>query len=292
VSAVTEAGDYRALGETAWRWVLDQVRGSDGPWLPDTVGDKPPAGPAADRDSLYAGIAGLAPVLAELAHARALTPEEVSLRDAIAERLAAEVPTREDASLYDGLAGDVTALRLLAPGRERPALRRIADLATPTGWAPSPGSGATVPTSDITTGAAGVVLAATWAGSDAAEEIMTVGGEALLGAAEPTDAGLDWRMWPGYRSSMPNFSHGTAGVGATLAVTGAALGRDDFVAAALKGAQDVLAACTRCSRAGCPRGCAPASGTTTVAAAARRASATRSWTRTRIWRNPITCAAP
>jgi len=30
------------------------------------AGDAPPAGPAADRDSVYAGIGGLAPVLAEL----------------------------------------------------------------------------------------------------------------------------------------------------------------------------------------------------------------------------------
>ena len=53
---------YRELGEAAWTWVLGQVRGADGPWLPDVVPDgDPPTTPAADRDSLYAGIAGLAP---------------------------------------------------------------------------------------------------------------------------------------------------------------------------------------------------------------------------------------
>ena len=57
--------DYRDVGEAAWSWVLSQVRGDQGPWLPDTVpDDQPTTGPAADRDSLYAGIAGLAPVLA------------------------------------------------------------------------------------------------------------------------------------------------------------------------------------------------------------------------------------
>jgi lantibiotic modifying enzyme len=69
---------------------------------------------------------------------------------------------------------------------------------------------------------------------------MTTGGEALLRAAEQAEAGLDWRMWPGYRSSSPNFSHGTAGVAAALAVAGHALGRADFVAAARQGAGHLL----------------------------------------------------
>src|SRR5262245_1315627 len=61
---MTAAGVYRELGEDAWRWVLGQVRDDDGPWLPEVVGVSggEPA-PADDRDSLYAGIAGLAPVL-------------------------------------------------------------------------------------------------------------------------------------------------------------------------------------------------------------------------------------
>src|SRR5262245_15702173 len=62
---VSGASRYRELGEAGWAWVLGQVRHDDGPWLPEVVGDDPPR-PAEDRDSLYAGIAGLAPVLAEL----------------------------------------------------------------------------------------------------------------------------------------------------------------------------------------------------------------------------------
>ncbi|MFC7482810.1 lanthionine synthetase LanC family protein [Luedemannella flava] len=52
--------------------------------------------------------------------------------------------------------------------------------------------------------------------------------------------GLDWRMRPGYRSSTPNYSHGTAGAAAALAVAGATLGRDDFVDAARRGAEHLL----------------------------------------------------
>ena len=235
---------YRELGEAAWAWVGQQVQDDAGPWLPEQVpGDGPPAGPGPDRDSLYAGIAGLAPVLAEIRQYRALTDAEQTLADGIVARLLAMVPDRTEPSLYAGLAGDVTALKLLAPGREQPALDRLAELATPRGWNTTlelePGSVA--PVTDLIQGTAGVVLAAVWAGGPAARGIAETGGQALLLAADQLDDGLDWRMLPGYRSSTPNYSHGTAGVAAALAIAGAALGRPDFVAAAERGAEHLLA---------------------------------------------------
>src|SRR5882724_4854720 len=72
---VTDAGMYRELGEAAWAWVLGQIRHDDGPWVPEVVGDDPPQS-ADDRDSLYAGIAGLAPVLAEIRRHRELAGAE------------------------------------------------------------------------------------------------------------------------------------------------------------------------------------------------------------------------
>ncbi|MDG4824648.1 lanthionine synthetase LanC family protein [Asanoa sp. WMMD1127] len=231
---------YRELGEAGWAWVRRQVRDKDGPWLPEVV-DGEPARPAEDRDSLYAGIAGLAPVLVELTRTRALDDGEQALRAAIVDRLARS--DRVDPSLYDGLGGDVTALRLLDRGRERPAMARLAELRTPAGWEPAPAmrEQSHGPVTDVVSGSAGVVLTAAWAGGDTATEIMTTGGEALLRVAEPTEGGgLDWRMWPGYRSSNPNFSHGTAGVAAALAVAGHALGRADFVAAARRGAEHLV----------------------------------------------------
>ena len=114
---------------------MSQVRESDGPWLPGAVPpDGRPAGPGADRDSLYAGIGGLAPVLAEIGRYRALTGVEQALVARIVARLCAVAPTRAEPSLYDGLAGDVTALKLLAPGSERVPLARLASLMTPQGW--------------------------------------------------------------------------------------------------------------------------------------------------------------
>ena len=234
---------YRELGEAAWAWVLGQVRGADGPWLPDAVPEgEPLLTPAADRDSLYAGIAGLAPVLAEIRRSRALSEQEQALGSGIVARLTAMVPARVEPSLYDGLAGDATALRLLAPGGERVALQRLAELKTPAGWPTTsdlrPGS--TAPLTDLVAGTAGVVLAALWAGGEQSREIATTGGEALLRVAEPTEGGLDWRMYPGCPNSSPNYSHGTAGVATALVLAGLALDRPDFVDAARRGAAHLL----------------------------------------------------
>ncbi len=236
------AVSYRELGEAGWAWVLGQVRDEDGPWLPEVAGDDSPQ-PAEDRDSIYAGIAGLAPVLAEIRVHRELNSAEAALAAGITDRLGTVSAVRVDASLYEGLAGDVTALRLLAPGREQVAMERLADLRTAAGWEPTPDVLADWhgPLTDVIGGNAGVVLAGAWvAGGEAADGIMTTGGEALLQMSEPTDGGLEWRMRPGFRSSNPNFSHGTAGVAAALAVAGQALGRADFVAAARQGAEHLL----------------------------------------------------
>ena len=234
---------YRELGEAAWSWVLSHVREDDGPWLPDTVSEGwQRLGPADDRDSLYAGIGGLAPVLAEIAQHRARSDVEQDLATRIVTRLSTQVSVRTEPSLYDGLAGDATALKLLAPGSEPIALQRLADLMTPAGWRTTtqvdPGSDA--PVTDLVLGTAGVVLTAIWAGGEHAAAIAATGAEALLRVAEPTAGGLDWRLHPGYPSSSPNYSHGTAGVATALAIAGTALDRADFVAAARQGAQHLL----------------------------------------------------
>ena len=239
---------YREVGDAAWSWVLSHVAEDDGPWLPATVlDDQPQTEPAGDRDSLYCGIAGLAPVLAEIALHRALSPREQDVAAGIVARLREQASRRMEPSLYDGLAGDATALRMLAPGSEQVALGRLLELMTPNGWnttfeittrldeAPS-----FDPVTDIVGGTAGIVLAAVWAGGEHAATIGRSGGECLLRAADATEAGLDWGMRPGDPSRMPNFSHGTAGVAAALAIAGKALDRDDFIDAARRGARHLL----------------------------------------------------
>ncbi|MFJ5641857.1 lanthionine synthetase LanC family protein [Streptomyces sp. NPDC093223] len=241
---MTTSEVYRELGEAAWTWVLGQVREDAGPWLPETVPEEDPGeqAPDEDRDSLYAGIAGLAPVLAEIARHRPPTAPEQALAAGIVDRLSARASVETEPSLYLGLAGHATALRLLAPGSEATVLRRLAELATPEGWRTTtafvPDSDA--PLTDIVMGVAGVVMTAVWTGGPYAEQLATTGGEALLRMADRTGAGLDWGISPGSESRCPNYSHGAAGVGAALAVAGAALRREDFVAAAVDAARHVL----------------------------------------------------
>ncbi|MFJ9903679.1 lanthionine synthetase LanC family protein [Streptomyces sp. NPDC101152] len=219
------------------------MREDDGPWLPEVVSEQEPdPAPDKDRDTLYAGIAGLAPVLAEITRYRELDERERTLAAGIVNRLSAQAQERTEPSLYDGLAGDAMALKLLSPGTESIPLRRLAELADVDGWKTTvefePGSDA--PLNDIIMGAAGVIMTAVWAGGEYAEAIATTGGEALLRAADRTEAGLDWGIAPDTRWRAPNYSHGTAGVASALAVAGRALGRDDFVAAAVEGARHVL----------------------------------------------------
>ena len=241
---MAETDAYRELGEAAWSWVLGQVRGDDGPWLPEAVPeDDAPLAPAADRDSFYIGIGGLAPALAEVRRHRALTDEELALEHGIVQRLTRQAAHRTEPSLYDGLAGDAVALRLLDPGRETAALDRLVELMTPAGWntqVPIDG-GIEVPVNDLVGGTAGIVLAAVWTGGEHARAIATTGGEALLAVADTTEAGLDWPMVRGWQARMPNYSHGTAGIATALAVAGQALGRPDFVDAAVLGARHLLA---------------------------------------------------
>ena len=233
---------YRGLGEAAWTWVIGHVRDDDGPWLPEPVAeDWQLTAPPEDRDCLYAGIAGLAPVLAEIALYREPREDEHDLARRVAARLSAMATLRTEASLYDGLAGDATALRMLDPGSEAIPLRRLADLMTPAGWNTSFSlGGSSEPLTDLVMGTAGVVLAAIWSGGEHAEAIGTTGAEALLRAADRTEGGLDWGMVPRWPSRGPNYSHGTAGIAAALAIAGVALNRPDFVHAATQGAEHLL----------------------------------------------------
>lgn len=141
---MSDPQSYRELAEDAWRWPgLHLYDGQDGPWLPEVVRDEPATGPDVepDRDSLYAGLAGLAPLLAEIRMTRPWTDAESDLAHRVVDRLRDQLATKQEASLYLGLGGDVVALWMLAPGFEELALSRLEALATPDGWRSSSGSG-------------------------------------------------------------------------------------------------------------------------------------------------------
>ena len=61
-------------------------------------------------------------------------------------------------------------------------------------------------------------------------------GDQLLGMAHEKPGGLDWKMHADYPATMPNFSHGTAGVAYFLARLGAASKKQVYLDAAQKGA--------------------------------------------------------
>ena len=84
---------YRPVAEAAWRWVLDQVREDDGPWIPT---DPSATEPAYDRDGVHSGIGGLAHVLEEVRLARPWTAEEATLADAVAGRLRSRIAVTTD----------------------------------------------------------------------------------------------------------------------------------------------------------------------------------------------------
>lgn len=223
---------------------MGHVRDDAGPWLPESVeAGWEPVGPPADRDSLYAGIAGLAPVLVEIAEARPWSDAEHRLRAGIVERLSVMVATRSEPSLYDGLAGYATALRMLSPTAAPPALRRLDELGVPDGWVTTlEVTGAAGRCfHDVVMGTAGVVMTAVWVGGAEGANLAAAGADALVRAAERSGAGLDWGGWTGAGSRMPNYSHGTAGIASALAVAGTALDRPELVDAAVLGAQHLLA---------------------------------------------------
>ena len=245
-----EAEDYRVAGEAAVSWSLGQVRGDDGPWIPvsvpaDGAPVEPP--PPEERDCLYRGIGGVALALAEVRLSRDWTDEEGAVAEAVRGRLVACATTQVDPTLYFGLAGDVAALRLLGSAAEAAVpMGLLAERATAVGWpAPLEPGGELLPFTDVIMGSAGITMAAAWAGGTDSATVVAAGAQAMLDTADERPTGLDWPMQAGVprseRARMPNYSHGAAGVAAALAVAGARLGRTDVVAAAVRGAEHLVA---------------------------------------------------
>jgi hypothetical protein len=229
--------------ERAWAWVLDQVRwDDDGPWLPESVpmtsGQLTPDSEV--RDSFYDGIGGLAPALLEIRASRPWTARESELAQAIVDRLTAACQVTAESCFYLGVAGHLTALTLLDRSSIQPALDRLDALRAADGWFPT-FSGYESVINDIVLGTAGITLACLFTDTDQGDALARTGSDALLAAAEQTPDGLDWAMMPTRREvRTPNYSHGTAGIAAALAVAGCRLGEPEYVAAAARGAQHLI----------------------------------------------------
>ena len=245
---------HQEIAEAAWRWVLDQVRGENGPWVPAAVTAEPVTEPAWDRDGMHSGVGGLAHVLAEVRLCRDWTDEEAALADAIARRVRGAIPGQTDASFFDGLVSTIGVLTALGADGAEDAVARLAELATPDGWAqtaldgPRYLDGARI--NDLTLGTAGVLAGAVWAHRHGVAGAAALAGHAadvLLGEQEQLPTGVTWAFVPARfvaappAAQMPNLSHGLAGIAATLAVAGAELGRPDLVDAARSGGEHLVA---------------------------------------------------
>jgi lantibiotic modifying enzyme len=244
---------HERTAETAWRWVLDQVRHDEhGPWVPTAVTDPPADAPPSDRDGMHSGVAGLAHVLAEIRLGRDWTVEESALADAITTRLRATLAETTDTTYFDGLVGTIGALTALDARGTEDAVARLAALAGDDGWPQTTvGPPSTLPDArinDVTLGTAAVLLGALWAHRHAvagARDLAERAADILLAEAEERPNGLDWRFVPHrFRltaaSDMPNFSHGLAGIAAALAAAGVTLGRPDLVDAARRGGDHLV----------------------------------------------------
>ena len=235
--------EARRCAEAGWAWVLDQVhRDDDGPWIPVSVPLDGEVSMSPDvRDCLYDGIAGLAPALAELRLARTLSAAEERLAGEIVDRL--EVADLDgECGLYSGVSGSLVAVTLLDPSAAPRLVDRLAERITTDGWPTLVFDEPAVPGNDIVMGDAGAILACVWAGGGVADRIAESAADALRARAFPAEPGLRWKMFQGDRDRwMPNYSHGTAGVAAALALAGWRAGRPDLVEAARLGAEQVVA---------------------------------------------------
>jgi hypothetical protein len=244
--------DYLTFAERGWRWVLDQVRWDDGPWIPWHGTVLRPDEPPGDRDGMHSGIGGLAHALAEIRLLRPWTVEEHDLADGIADRVRRVIPAEEDCSLFDGLVAHLGVLTALdAPGATT-AVTRLMAVARPEGWQLPAGDdgriGAAACSNDLTLGTAGVLLGALWGMRHAvtgSHELADHAARVLMVEAEQEEVGLTWRMVPprhfhGPLGEMPNLSHGVAGVATALALAGRDLGRPDLLAAAVAGAEHLV----------------------------------------------------
>lgn len=255
MSSPGSSDSYLEAAEAAWRWVLDQVRWQDGPWIPEAV----PGGRAGDtgsvpdfRDGMHSGTGGLAHALAEIRLARPWSAEERDLADAIAERVRAAISTETEATYFDGLVSSIGVLVALGAPGVQAAVDRLADLATPDGWPQRVvGPPRFLPDArinDATLGTAGVLLGALWArrhGVASADRVAEHAAAVLVAEAEERPGGCTWLMVPArFRTEapvdMPNYSHGVAGVAAALAAAGTDLGRADLVRVASSGAEHLV----------------------------------------------------
>lgn len=238
MSAGSVADRARETAAAAFEWVASVAVGVDGgrAWAEDGVVD----------DSLYIGSAGVLLACAE-AQVSGLRGDGLDRAARLArERVLHVVATGrggllDDDGLFSGWAGVAVALAAWAHAVGDDEAGRAANAVAETVAARATTARADRNV-DIISGDAGVLVGlATVGTTPTTRRTAGVVADRMADAAEDSPAGPQWRMRTDYPILMPNFSHGTAGVAYALAVAGAALERPDLLAAAVRGAETLLA---------------------------------------------------
>jgi lantibiotic modifying enzyme len=242
VASAPVARPHLASAQEIARWLRAQAR-------PTTVGLTWPADPLQPErldPTLYAGAAGVVLFFVEL-HRATGDAESLALARRGADDLATRVPDDPPPhlfGLYSGNEGIAFVLhevfRISGEERHRAAAARILRLVRERAKAQGPGVFWN-DSLDVMAGAAGTGLFLLWAArtledSDSAALAARVG-DALLDRGIPAEGGLKWRRTLDAERTMPNFSHGTAGVAYFLASLYLETQEGRFVEGALAGAR-------------------------------------------------------
>ena len=228
----------RIVADDGITWAVDPDDTAFNPTAPDT-------------QTLYSHGPGVLLFLLELYRA---TAERGFLDEARrgADHLAGQLPVHEqsgDTGLYIGMSGIAYALEIFhqvsGECRYRDAARRYIEAVSRSARI-SAGAAEWGDFNDVVYGAAGTALTLQWwadlTGDRAAQTLARQSGRGLLARAERTaDGGLQWKMGLHVDRIMPNFSHGTAGVGYGLARLHERTGERDFLAAAMAAARHLQA---------------------------------------------------
>ncbi|MGD0781909.1 MAG: lanthionine synthetase LanC family protein [Candidatus Aminicenantales bacterium] len=213
-----------------------------------------PKDPKSVNSTLYAGTPGVVLFYLEAraaAQARNLAAAVVEGMTAKAKGGADELLARLDdemgVGLYEGLGGIAFTLeetyKATGEARYRQGFRKCLDIirmkARPSGkgiqWSPS---------NDIISGSAGAGLCLLYAAGELGDktliDLAARAGDRLIELGRARNGGLDWAMDPDFPRTMPNFSHGTAGVAFFLVRLYGATGNRAYLKAALAGAKYLL----------------------------------------------------
>jgi lantibiotic modifying enzyme len=219
-----------------------------------------PLDPGSVVRNLYTGTPGVVLFLLEL-HAATGDAAVIEQARAGADDLAATLPATaadvRDAGLYTGLAGIAYTLAETWRSTRDDRYRREAERAIGLIRSAARPAGAGIEWSDsadIISGGSGIALSLLWSadalGDASLVDLAARAGRRLAELGKPANGGLKWAISPSVAQLYPNFSHGTAGVGYTLATLHGRTGERPLLDAALAGAT-YLDAVTDRSGGGC-----------------------------------------